>query len=49
MTLLMDKLFISIGFDEEELKKSTMRGLLYMGIIFMLGVMMSFLVMTILS
>lgn len=49
MTILMDRLFIKIGFDDEELQNSSYRGYLYVGMIFMLGLTVAFLIMTLLS
>lgn len=37
MTDFMDKFFISIGLDEAEIRKSDIRGVLYVGMIYLLG------------
>lgn len=49
MTVLMDKMFIKAGFDRRELERSTNRGRLYVGMIFMLGMAFAFSIMTILG
>jgi len=49
MTVLMDRFFSKMGLEEQELKHSSQRGYLYMGMIFMLGITSAFLVMAILS
>jgi hypothetical protein len=45
----MDKFFSNIGLEEQELKNSKIRGYLYIGMIFMLGIIVSFLTMALLS
>lgn len=42
MTRLIDKLFIAIGLDREEIESSSARGFLYIGIILMLGTSLAF-------
>lgn len=37
MTLIMDKLFIKIGFEAEDLNACDIRGTLYIGMIFSIG------------
>jgi len=49
MTALMDNLFIKIGFDNQEIKSSSIRGYLYFGMIFMLGMIAVFLIMIIVN
>lgn len=49
MTYVMDKFFISIGFDAEEIHESPKRGGLYIGIVFMLGLASAFLLMTVIE
>jgi len=49
MTILMDKFFVRIGFELPELERISIRGYLYFGMIFLLGVIFSFLIMTIFS
>ena len=49
MTLLMDKLFIKIGFKAKDLKSCTIRGALYFGMIYTLGMSSAFVVMAMLS
>ena len=46
---LIDKLFISLGFDQAELKASVFRGWLYAGMIYCLGIITAFLIVLILS
>jgi len=45
----MDKFFNRIGLDEQDIKTCSTRGLLYIGIIFMAGMMTAFLVMAVLG
>jgi hypothetical protein len=47
MTVLMDKFFIAIGLDSEEIKESSGRGVLYIGIVFMSGASAAFMLMAI--
>lgn len=49
MKQLMDKLFISIGFDAAEKSASADRGWLYVGIVYFLGLASAFMVMAIMS
>lgn len=49
MTLVMDRFFIKIGFDPDEVQNSSGRGLLYIGITYMAGMATAFLVMAALS
>ena len=49
MINLMDRLFISIGFEKREIKASPIRGWIYFGIIYFLGLTSAFGIMTILS
>lgn len=45
MTILMDRFFIKIGFDADDVQNSSGRGLLYIGITYMAGMATAFLVM----
>ena len=45
MTNLMDNLFIKIGFDNRDIKRSSKRGVFYVGIVFMLGMTTAFIIM----
>jgi len=45
MMVLMDKFFVRIGLDKVEISAAEYRGLIYIGMIFMLGVAVAFLVM----
>ena len=49
VTAIMDKWFIRVGFQKVELEESDIRGFLYMGMIFMVGQSLAFLIMAILS
>lgn len=49
MTVLMDKFFVKIGFESQDIKRSSKRGFLYIGIIFMSGLAAAFFIMTIFS
>lgn len=49
MKQLMDKLFISVGFDAAEIRASTDSGWLYVGIVYFLGLASAFVVMAIVS
>jgi len=49
MTGIVDKFFIYIGFDKNELEMSDVRGLLYIGIVFMMGVSSAFIIMTLIG
>ena len=45
MTNLMDKMFISMGLDGKEIKDTQIRGVLYIGMIYMIGLTSAFLIM----
>lgn len=45
MTSLMDEFFIFLGLDSEELKQSPLRGRLYVGIVYCLGITTAFAIM----
>ncbi len=45
MTNLMDKVFISMGMDGKEIKDTQIRGVLYIGMIYMTGLTSAFLIM----
>ena len=47
MTPLLDRLFISIGLDSKDIENSPMRGALYIGIIYMIGLTSAFLIMAV--
>lgn len=49
MTILMDRFFIKIGFDPEDVQSNPRRGLLYIGMIYMSGMATAFLIMALLS
>lgn len=49
MTRLMDRFFIKIGFEPEDVQNSSRRGLLYIGMTFMAGMATAFLVMAVLG
>ena len=49
MTKLMDKFFVRIGLDKSEIEASDIRGILYVGMVFMTGWTIAFLIMTALS
>lgn len=49
MITLMDHFFIRIGFQEDELKRSAIRGWLYMGMIYMIGLTTAFLIMALIG
>lgn len=46
MTDIMDKFFVRIGFKRDELEASHLRGFLYVGIVYMIGLSSAFLIMT---
>lgn len=49
MTNLVDKFCVKLGLDTEEIQDSPHRGLLYIGIVFMLGMTTAFFIMAALS
>ena len=49
MTILMDKFFIKIGFEPQDLKACNIRGALYIGMIYTMGMSSAFAIMTILA
>jgi hypothetical protein len=49
VTVIVDRFFAKLGLEEEELKSSPKRGFLYIGMIYMLGLITAFLTMAILS
>ena len=49
MIILMDRLFILIGFDAREIEASPIRGWLYAGMIFFAGFIFAFGIMILLS
>jgi len=49
VTYLMDKIFICLGMDKTEIEASDIRGTLYVGMIYMVGLASAFLVMSIFS
>jgi hypothetical protein len=49
MTKQMDKFFIKIGLDSQEIQSNPKRGILYIGMIYMFGIATAFLIMTILT
>ena len=49
MTLLMDKFFIKIGFDTKELKACKIRGALYIGMVYTIGMASAFMIMATLA
>ena len=46
MTELLDKFFLFLGLNEDELSQSSARGMLYVGMIFLAGIATAFLFMT---
>ena len=42
---MMDKMFISMGLDGKEIKDTQIRGVLYIGMIYMIGLTSAFLIM----
>jgi len=49
MNLLIDKFFIKIGFDAQELKACNIRGALYVGMIYTIGMASAFSIMALLA
>jgi hypothetical protein len=49
MTILMDRFFIKIGFESEDVQSNPRRGILYIGITYMSGMATAFLIMALLS
>ena len=49
MIRMMDNLFIAAGLEAKEVKASPMRGVLYLGMIFMLGLTTTFTALIILG
>lgn len=49
MTHIMDKFFIHIGFNREELTASNSRGWIYIGMIFLIGLSTAFFIMSVFS
>jgi|GEM_PF-6512458 len=49
MTVIVDRLLVSIGFEDSELKASRARGLFYVGILFTSGAACAFFTMAALS
>lgn len=45
MTFLLDKFFISIGLEAQEIHESSIRSAIYIGIVFLLGLASAFLIM----
>ena len=49
MNRIVDRLFVRIGFSENELEASEIRGRLYIGMIFLSGWTTAFLLMTVID
>lgn len=49
MTNLMDMFFIKIGFEAEDLKACNIRGALYVGMIYTIGMASAFMIMAALA
>lgn len=49
MTHLIDKIFIHLGMDKAEIEASDIRGSLYIGMIYTVGMTSAFLIMSVFS